>query len=161
MPLVAQVSAADIQATTAQLSSYFTRRADSATVLVAKDWLVAQLAAIPGVQVSTSTFTTGYGPNIIATIPGNVHPERVVVLGAHYDSINQSGATLAAPGADDDGSGSAACSRRRRSWRRASSRTRSAAPGSAPRSWGCWAAARTPPRWQRPARTWWACCRWT
>jgi len=107
VPLVAQVSSSDIQATTTQLASYFTRRADSATVLVAKDWLVAQLAAIPGVLVSTSTFDAQYGPNIIATLPGQVHPERVVVLGAHYDSINLAGELLTAPGADDNASGSA------------------------------------------------------
>jgi hypothetical protein len=107
VPLVAQVSSGDIQATTTHLASYFTRRADSATVLQAKDWLVAQLSAIPGVQVSTSTFDGAYGPNVIATLPGQVHPERVVVLGAHYDSINGSGSTLTAPGADDNASGSA------------------------------------------------------
>ncbi len=107
VPLVAQVSAGDIQATTTHLASYFTRRADSATVLQAKDWLVAQLSAIPGVQVTTSTFDGAYGPNVIATLPGQVHPERVVVLGAHYDSINGSGSGLAAPGADDNASGSA------------------------------------------------------
>ncbi len=107
VPLVAQVSSGDIQATTTHLASYSTRRADSSTVLLAKDWLVAQIAAIPGVQVSTSTFDSQYGPNIVATLPGLVHPERVVVLGAHYDSINLSGSTQPAPGADDNASGSA------------------------------------------------------
>ena len=105
--LVAQVSQANIQATTTQLSSYFTRRADSAQVITAKNWLVAQLQAIPGLTVTTSTFDGTLGPNIIATKTGSVHPERLVVLGAHYDSINLSGAALAAPGADDNASGSA------------------------------------------------------
>jgi Peptidase family M28 len=106
-PLVAQVNGSDIQATVTHLASYFTRRADGATVLQAKDWLVAQASAVPGVQVTTSTFSGSYGPNIVATITGQVHPERVVVLGAHYDSINGSGSSLAAPGADDNASGSA------------------------------------------------------
>jgi hypothetical protein len=105
-PLVAQVSAANIQATVTQLSSNFTRRADSAQVLVAKDWIVAQLAAIPGLTVTTPSFSASYGPNIVAEKLGSVHPERIVVLGAHYDSINQSGASFAAPGADDNASGS-------------------------------------------------------
>ncbi|HZM00721.1 MAG TPA: M28 family peptidase [Planctomycetota bacterium] len=105
--LVAQVSQANVQATTTQLASYFTRRANSAQVLVAKDWLVAQLQAIPGLTVTTSTFNAAYGPNVIATKTGSVHPERVIVLGAHYDSVNGDGATLAAPGADDNASGSA------------------------------------------------------
>lgn len=105
-PLVAQVSAANIQATVTQLSSYFTRRADSATILVAKDWLVAQLAAIPGLTVSTQAIGGGFAPNIVAEKLGSVHPERLVILGAHYDSINGDGASLAAPGADDNASGS-------------------------------------------------------
>lgn len=105
--LVAQVEAAPIEAATTQLASWFTRRADSATVLQARDWLVAQAAAIPGVQVSTESFNPAYGPNVVATLPGSVHPERMVVLGAHYDSINLSGSALAAPGADDNASGSA------------------------------------------------------
>jgi hypothetical protein len=105
--LVAQVSQANILATDTQLSSYFTRRADSTQVITAKNWIVAQLQAIPGLTVTTSTFDASYGPNIIATKTGSVHPERVIVLGAHYDSINASGASLTAPGADDNASGSA------------------------------------------------------
>jgi hypothetical protein len=106
-PLVAQVSQANLLATVTQLSSHFTRRADSTQVLQAKDWLVAQLSAIPGLTVTTQTFDGELGPNVIAEKTGAVHPERVVVLGAHYDSINLSGSTFTAPGADDNASGSA------------------------------------------------------
>ncbi len=38
------------------------------------------------------------GTNIIARLPGTVHPEKQFILGAHYDSA-------ATPGADDDASG--------------------------------------------------------
>ncbi len=106
-PLLPQVSASNIEATVAQLSSNFTRRADSAQVLVARDWILAQLAAIPGLTVTTETFNGSYAPNIVATKTGAVHPERLVILGAHYDSINGAGSSLAAPGADDNASGSA------------------------------------------------------
>jgi hypothetical protein len=104
--LVGTVVPANVQATTTQLSSWFTRRATSSEVLLAKNWLVAQLQAIPGVTVTTSAFSSSYGPNVIAEIAGQVHPERVVVLGAHYDSINQAGSSQPAPGADDNASGS-------------------------------------------------------
>lgn len=42
------------------------------------------------------------------TIPGRLHPSQVVVLGAHYDSVNHSffGGSKEAPGADDNASGS-------------------------------------------------------
>jgi leucyl aminopeptidase len=41
-------------------------------------------------------------------IPGRTEPEKVVVLGAHFDSVNQSffGGSRQAPGADDNASGS-------------------------------------------------------
>lgn len=105
--LVSQVNQANLQTTVTQLSSYFTRRADSSQIQTAKNWLVAQLSAIPGVTVTTQTFSGSYAPNVIATIPGVSHPERIVVLGAHYDSINLAGASQTAPGADDNATGSA------------------------------------------------------
>lgn len=42
------------------------------------------------------------------TIPGKLRPTEVVVLGAHFDSVNQSffGGSRLAPGADDNASGS-------------------------------------------------------
>ena len=48
-----------------------------------------------------------YSPNVIATMVGEVEPETIVVVGAHYDSrgVQRSSATAAAPGANDDGSG--------------------------------------------------------
>lgn len=41
-------------------------------------------------------------------IPGRTEPEKIVVLGAHFDSVNQSffGGSNKAPGADDNASGS-------------------------------------------------------
>ena len=44
--------------------------------------------------------------NIIATIPGQVTPEDIYVIGGHIDSISQNPSVLA-PGAEDNGSGSA------------------------------------------------------
>lgn len=105
--LVAQVSTANLQATVNQLASYGTRRADSQGIQNAKTWLIQQLQAIPGLTVTTAQFNASYAPNIVVTKTGLVHPERIVVLGAHYDSINLSGAAASAPGADDNASGSA------------------------------------------------------
>jgi len=45
---------------------------------------------------------TGYIPNVIAVKHGNQFPEEIYVLGGHYDVY-----TNGAPGADDDGSGTA------------------------------------------------------
>jgi leucyl aminopeptidase len=103
--LIGQVSGANIQATVAQLASYTTRRSTSPQLLQAQAWLESRLATIPGLVVTKHTWDGAHAPNLIAELPGS-DPDRVVVLGAHLDSINLSGSTLPAPGADDNASGS-------------------------------------------------------
>ena len=46
---------------------------------------------------------------VIAVLPGAAEPEKHIIVGAHYDSINlrATGAEARAPGADDDASGTA------------------------------------------------------
>ena len=74
----------------------------------ARDWLVAELNVLPGLQVATPSFqvggTTAY--NVIATLTGKVRPDEWYIIGAHYDSISQN-PQVAAPGAEDNGSGCA------------------------------------------------------
>ena len=50
--------------------------------------------------------------NVVAVLPGTAEPEKRVIVGAHYDSINlrakgDKAAEAPAPGADDDASGTA------------------------------------------------------
>jgi len=49
----------------------------------------------------------GTGRNVVATIAGTALPERVVIVGAHYDSFSNDEFHVA-PGADDNASGTAA-----------------------------------------------------
>ena len=44
-------------------------------------------------------------PNVVAVLPGTVHPERVYLVGGHYDSITYLMFGKSAPGADDNASG--------------------------------------------------------
>src|SRR5262249_29024116 len=48
----------------------------------------------------------GTWKNFILTIPGQTNPGEIVVMSAHFDSTSESAATLA-PGANDNGTGSA------------------------------------------------------
>ncbi|MCB1050103.1 MAG: M28 family peptidase [Acidobacteria bacterium] len=77
--------------------------------LEARDWLVSQFQAMPGLAVSTPSFqiggTTGY--NVVAVLNGTIRPDDWYIVGAHYDSTSQSAST-AAPGAEDNASGTAA-----------------------------------------------------
>lgn len=90
----------------------------------AKQWMAIEIsevgqATLPAIklsmaaereEVSSPTF------NVLATIPGTVHPEQIVILGAHYDHIGTpelgrgcvpSGGDRICNGADDNGSGTA------------------------------------------------------
>lgn len=78
----------------------------------ARDWIREQLGALPGVEVRLDPWTyTGCGDtrtlhNVIAWIPGTGHPDRLIVIGGHYDSRNTDGkdGKNPAPGANDSGS---------------------------------------------------------
>lgn len=68
-------------------------------------WLQQRYADM-GFTPSVQVFSGGTGENILAELPGAVHPERKVIVCAHYDAMP--GGPVAAPAADDDGSGTVA-----------------------------------------------------
>ena len=82
----------------------------------AREWVRAEMQSIPGFVVSLHDFTyrgcVG-GPvtdqNVVAVKRG-LHPERVIVVGGHYDSraVNPLDPKVPAPGANDSGSQTAA-----------------------------------------------------
>lgn len=70
---------------------------------LAAQWLQQEFARMGYVPQAELFGTTG--ANILAEKPGVVHPERRVIIGAHYDCMPGG---LTAPGADDNGSGTSA-----------------------------------------------------
>jgi len=62
-----------------------------------------------GASVTRQTFRADMCDNVIAEFRGAAAPTEIVVLGAHLDSrgVNNTSPTAAAPGADDNGSGTA------------------------------------------------------
>lgn len=87
-------------------TSFKTRRSDQPEGATAQADLLARFQAL-GLSASTHDFD-GNADNVIADLPGALEPQKVVIVGAHYDSINHVGASAKAPGADDNGSGTAA-----------------------------------------------------
>ena len=87
----------------------------------ARDWIQAQMTAIAGLNVTLNTFSqTGCATplqrdNVMGWIPSATHPERLIVMGGHYDSrtVNVTDGTSPAPGANDSGSQTSWCSRQR------------------------------------------------
>src|SRR5262245_12913088 len=57
----------------------------------ARDWIRAQMSAVAGLQVRLAPYaqTCGSTPvsrdNVVGVLPG-AHPERIVIIGGHYDS---------------------------------------------------------------------------
>ncbi len=86
----------------------FSRYTRGSEIDDARDWLVEQLAALPGFDVTTQSFqvdgTTAW--NVIATLTGSVRPQDLYIVGGHYDATSEIPFT-AAPGAEDNASGCA------------------------------------------------------
>jgi hypothetical protein len=108
--MVNQVSASQIGNLVAGLQSFQTRYT-STTNCEASGAAIYDHFRQLGLQAEADSFTFSASnyttSNIIATIPGQVSPERVVIVCAHYDSTSNQART-AAPGADDNASGTAA-----------------------------------------------------
>ena len=91
------------------LVAFGTRRSDQPEGIRAQDWLYArfeELGCSPP-QLYLHDFDNN-ADNVVAVLPGLGAPDEIYVIGAHYDSVNWAGATLPAPGADDNASGTAA-----------------------------------------------------
>ncbi|KAI9753772.1 MAG: Leucine aminopeptidase 1 [Chaenotheca gracillima] len=107
--LVGNLSKSHMRSNLEKFSSFHTRYYKSSTGVESAEWLFGRvnetIAAAGPSNASVKKFPHSWGqPSLIATIPGK--SEKTVVIGAHQDSINLwLPALLAAPGADDDGSG--------------------------------------------------------
>lgn len=110
-PLAQSLSKDNMKSNLEYFTSFYTRYYRSSTGIESATWLYNQVLAVMEQSGATAygatveQFAHSWGQfSIIARIPGLTN--KTVVLGAHQDSINlYSPSTLAAPGADDDGSG--------------------------------------------------------
>jgi len=102
--VVDQVDKNNVEATVQSLSSIYSRRCNLSGAVTAQNQLEAQLQGY-GITTSLQNFNSSYSKNVVGEIPGAVDPDRIVVIGGHYDSINGGGSSLPAPGADDNASG--------------------------------------------------------
>jgi len=94
-------------------SAYHNRHHLTATGALSQVWLLSEVVqSVAGYtgEVTVTEIPTPNSPqaSIVARIEGSdpVLKGEVMIIGAHQDSINRNGATLQAPGADDNASGS-------------------------------------------------------
>lgn len=109
--LVNQVSQSALEQTLQKLVSFPTRYSTSQFYTSAATWMEERLSDL-GYETLIEPITVGTGTsqNVIAQKPGDgvENSKDLVIVTAHLDSINlRGGATAIAPGADDNGTGSA------------------------------------------------------
>ena len=107
--LAAQVSEENLRSDILALQNFKTRYASTPQCEAAGDFILERFREMGLAVVSDPfTFESRYqSKNIVAVIPGQVMPERLVLACAHYDSTSNN-PLLSAPGADDNASGTAA-----------------------------------------------------
>jgi len=121
---IGEVSEARIRAILEKLVSFGTRHTMSATedpdhgIGAARQWIFDQLQSYsPRLQVRFDKWRVKQRTriakdvdlyNVVAILPGKTMPETQIVISAHYDSMGGTDPGLPAPGACDDGSGTAA-----------------------------------------------------
>ncbi|KAF1843440.1 leucine aminopeptidase 1 [Cucurbitaria berberidis CBS 394.84] len=109
VPLLKELDKKNMREHLETFTSFHTRYYKSQYGVQSSAWLLGQvnktLADAGAVNASVKAFPHPWGQSsIIATIPGK--SKKTIVIGAHQDSINLFlPSILAAPGADDDGSG--------------------------------------------------------
>ncbi|WP_431051294.1 M20/M25/M40 family metallo-hydrolase [Roseateles sp. L2-2] len=111
-PILSQMQASNIGQTIVDLSANINRYYTSTSGVAASNWLKQKWTTLGAgrsdITVEQFTHAGWAQKSVIATIQGSDNGSEVIVMGAHLDSINQSGGsgeTMRAPGADDDASG--------------------------------------------------------
>lgn len=107
--LVNQVSQTNLQTWVQSYSSYTNRDSQNlANFNAAKAQLITHLQGY-GYAPTSESWSGTHGTNVVVDILGAVNPNRFVVVGAHFDTRNNSGGVNAVGrGADDNTSGSSA-----------------------------------------------------
>ena len=110
--LVDQVSQDSLQAYNLRLQNFQTRYSYSDSIASAREWIMDKFASFGIDSLYLDHFFWDSDQwNVVATVPGTAEPDALIIVGGHYDSVtyNQSpGPATYAPGADDNGSGTAA-----------------------------------------------------
>jgi len=108
--LVNLINQDSIYAMNLRLENFQTRYIATDSILAARDWMVQKFLDWGYTDVSTPAYYWNglWLYNVKAVKPGYAEPDKVIVIGGHYDAITYGQPTDPmdyAPGADDDGSG--------------------------------------------------------
>lgn len=97
---------------TLRLQNFQTRYTYTDSVLRARDWLFDKFASFGIDSLWLHHYIDDVHQwNVVATVVGTAQPDKVIVVGGHYDSVVYGAGTnpyVWAPGADDNGTGTVA-----------------------------------------------------
>lgn len=104
------ISQDSIYAFDSRLEAFQTRYIWTDSIDAARDWIAQKFTDWGYTDVTTPSlyYNGDYHYNVMAVKQGYAEPDKVIVIGGHYDSITYSQPTSPfdyAPGADDNGSG--------------------------------------------------------
>ena len=112
------VSKDRLKATIEKLTSWPNRNTNNPTLTEAASWIADEFRKLPGLQVEVMTYHVEKSQRVpeakdvvqvVATLPGKT--DHRIIMGGHMDTINmvdrENGLNAVAPGANDDGSGTA------------------------------------------------------
>jgi Zn-dependent M28 family amino/carboxypeptidase len=103
---VSQTSLTDL---ITKFQNYHTRNSYSKDLADACEFVASEFSRY-GFDVSRHDYSTSMPANVVAEFKGTGNSDKIIVVGAHFDSrsTDSRSVTQRAPGADDNGSGSAA-----------------------------------------------------
>jgi len=110
--LMVLVSVDSVTAYIQRLQDFQTRYTCTDSFWTSGDWVASKFASWGYDSLSFQEFDTPFqciSRNVIATKIGDVNPDRFIIVGGHYDAVVYDGGnpTIWAPGADDNGTGTA------------------------------------------------------
>jgi hypothetical protein len=103
--MVDSVSISQVTAGVQRMQNFRTRYCRHDSCEAAAGWIASRFSSFGIDSVYAHYFDGQIKENVVAVLPGVRNPERLIVIGAHYDSYT--GNQNYAPGADDDASGTA------------------------------------------------------
>ncbi|MCX6829117.1 MAG: M28 family peptidase [candidate division Zixibacteria bacterium] len=106
--LIGLVEQDSLLAFTTRLQAFYRRYAGTDSNYASRDWIAQKFQSFnyDSIEIDSFTATVGGLPaacqNVVAVKTGSLYPELQIIVGAHRDAVS------ASPGADDNGSGTAA-----------------------------------------------------
>jgi len=110
LDIIKKISIDSMKSYLQSLENFETRYTHSDSIIPAGEWIFKKYESFGYTDVRFDTFyINGVAHrNIVATKPGLVYPDSVLMIGGHYDSItpdSYANKNAAAPGIEDNGSG--------------------------------------------------------